>query len=409
MINLRSYGERVSALTFLPALGLFLCFSTVALGADDIRGWARNESRGQPAAGDEVILVRLDGGMQVEARAKTNGQGEFTFHLEYPGRPYVVQVVHQGVAYEQPASASDAAVSIQVFDVAPHVPGVTGSIEILRAETNGNLLHVSDMYEIKNQSNPPLTRAGERTFEVYLSANAKISSVLAAGPANIGVMISATPVSGEPGHYAVSFPLRPGATKFAFNYDVLYDGHAAFHTRHVYPVRQFAVMIPLTMKFSSASTAFELLATGSSRYQVRAANQLAAGEGPGFEVSGTGALPPLEDQTESQARSRSPIVPNPIVSAPGHAALPSLAHIDSRLKQAQPPSQLLVLNGVISVLLAACVLLVWRARRTRNFSGAQRVAPQAHEGKRSQPYCSEALPNRGEQREDDGRHGNGNL
>ena len=148
-----------------------------------------------------------------------------------------------------------------------------------------------------------MTQAGERTFEVYLPANAKIDSVLAAGPGKIGVIISVVPVPGEPGHYAVSFPLRPGATKFAFNYDLPYDGHAVFQTRRAYPLQQMAVMIPLTRKFSSRSPPFEVLATGNSNYQVQAAKQLEAGEGPGFEVSGTGALPPLEDQAKSQGRS----------------------------------------------------------------------------------------------------------
>jgi hypothetical protein len=179
-------------------------------------------------------------------------------------------------------------------------------------------------------------------------------------------MISATPVPGELGHYTVSFPLRPGATKFAFNYDLPYDGHAAFQTRHAYPLQKLAVMIPPTMNFSSRSSAFEILATGNSGYQVHAANQLAAGEGPGFEVSGTGALPPLGDQAKSQALSRSPTVPNRIVSTPGRGALPSLASIDSRLKQTQSPSQSLVLGGVTSVPLAACALLVWRARKARS-------------------------------------------
>ncbi len=198
-------------------------------------------------------------------------------------------------------------------------------------------------------------------------------------------MISAVPVPGEPGHYAVSFPLRPGATKFAFNYDLPYDGHAAFQTRHEYPLRQFAVMIPPTMKFSSRSPAFEILAIGNSRYQVRAANQLKAGEGPEFEVSGTGTLPPLGDQAKSPARSHSPAPPNPTLSAPGRAALPSLASIDSRSKPTQPPSQSLVLDGVTSVLLAASALLVWRAHKARNFSAAQTVAPRARQGNRPQP------------------------
>jgi hypothetical protein len=295
-------------------------------------------------------------------------------------------VVHQGVSYDQQAFAGQA-LFIEVFDAATHVRSITGTIEILRARTNGNLLHVSDMVAIKNESSPPLTQAGERTIEVYLPAKARIDSVLAAGPGKMGIVISATPVPGELGHYTVSFPLRPGATQFAFNYDLPYDGHAAFQTRHAYPLQQLAVMIPPTMKFSSRSPAFEILATGNSAYQVHAANQLAAGEGPGFEVSGTGALPPLGDQTKSQPLSRSPTVPGPIQSAPGRGAFPSLAGVDSRLKQTQLPSHSLVLGGVAFALLAACAVLIWRTRKARTFSAAHSVAPRAGQDNRPQPDC----------------------
>ena len=141
----------------------------------------------------------------------------------------------------------------------------------------------------------------------------------------------------------MSFPLQPGATKFAFNYDLPYSGDAAFRTRLAYPFQQFAVMIPPTMKFSSRSSAFEILVTGNSRYQVRAAHQLKVGEGPGFEASGAGAVPLLGDQAKSQTQVRSPTVANPIVSAPNRATLPSLAKIDARLKPTEPTSQSRVL------------------------------------------------------------------
>jgi hypothetical protein len=366
----------------LPALALMVCFSTAAAGANIISGSVRNQSRGEPAAGDDVILVRLDGGMLEEARAKTDAQGTFTLNVQHPDKPYLVRVFHQGVSYDQQASAGHV-LSIQVFDAATHVQGITGTIEILRTGTVGNLLHVSDMVEIKNESSPPLTQAGERTFEMYLPANAKIDSVLAAGPGKMAMMISAAPVPGDPGHYTVSFPLRPGATKFAFNYDLPYRGHVAFHTKHAYPLQQLAVMIPPAMKFSSHSPAFEILATGNSRYRVHAAKQLKTGEGPEFEVSGTGVLPPIADQDKSQARSQSPLPANATQSAPAHTGLPSSAIIDSRLKQQQPPSQSLVLGGVTSVLLAACALLVWRGRKARSFSAAQEIDPRARQRQRS--------------------------
>lgn len=383
MKNLLQCGKGLYLRRMLSVPALLACLSTtIALGANDITGTARNQSRGQPAVGDVVILLRLDRGAQEEGRTKTNAQGEFILRVQHPDKPYLVRVVHQHVSYDQHASAGDV-LSVPVFDAASWVRGMTGSIEILRTGTRGNLLHVSDMYEVKNESRPPLTLASEHAFEAYLPANAKIDSVLAAGPGKIGVMISAAPVPGKPGHYTVSFPLRPGATKFAFNYDLPYDGHAAFQTWHEYPLQQLAVMIPPTMKFSSRSSAFEILATGNSNYQVQAANQLNAGEGPEFEVSGAGALPPLRDQAKSEARLQPPGLPNPKESARGRAVSPSLASIGPRLEQARSSSESFSLGAVGAVLLAACALLVWRARKSHSVSAAKAVASQAYKTERS--------------------------
>jgi hypothetical protein len=367
---------------FLSALAMMVCFSTAVLGANTITGSVRNLSRGEPAAGDDVILVSLDGETPEEARAKTDAQGSFILNGRFPDKPHLVRVLHHGVFYDRQVSATQP-LSMEVYDTASEVRGITGTIEILRTGTKGKLLHVSDMVEIKNASSPPLTRVGERTVEVYLPAAAKIDSVLAAAPGNMAVVISAVRVPGEPGHFTVNFPLRPGATKFAFNYDVPYHGHVSFHTRHAYPLQQLAVMTPAAMKFSSRSPAFAILKTGNPRYEVHTVSQLKAGEGPEFEVSGTGALPPLGDQASSRQRFPSPASPNPTQSPPVHAALPPLPRIDPRLEPSHPPSQSLVLGGVTSVFLAVCALLVWRGRKARALSAAQTAAPQVRRGRRS--------------------------
>jgi hypothetical protein len=370
---------RRGLLALLPSL---VCFSNAALGANNITGVVRNQSRGEPAAGDEAILLRLDSGIPEETRTKTDTEGMFTLNVQYPDKPHLVRVIHQGVSYDQQAAPGQS-LSIQVFDAVLEVRGITGTIEILRTGTNGRLLHVSDLVEIKNASNPPLTQVGERTFEAYLPAKAKIDSVLAAGPGTLAMTISAAPVPGEPGHFTVSFPLRPGSTKLAFNYDLPYNGRAKFHPKFAFPVQQLAVMIPPAMKFSSPSSAFEILATGNSRYQVQAAKQLKAGAGPEFEVSGSGALPQLGDQDQTRAQSQIPPHFSPRLPAPAGAASHSLAAIDPRLKLAQPSSQSFVLAGLTAVLVAACVLLVWRARKARNSSAVQSATPSAHQRQRS--------------------------
>jgi len=339
-----------------------------ALGADTIAGIARNQTSGRLAAGDTVILLRLDQGMQEEARTKTDSQGSFTLNVSYPDKSHLLRVVHQGVNYDQPASVGDA-LSINVFDAAAKVRGLTGTIEIVRVGTNGNLLHVSDMVEIKNNSNPPLTQAGERTFEVYLPAHAKVDSVLAAGSGKIGVMISAAPVPGEPGHYTVNFSLRPGATKFAFNYDLPYDGHATFRTKRVYALQQLAIMIPETMRFTSRSPAFQSLAVGKNPYQVQAANYVPAGEGPGFEISGVGALPALQAQAQSRPKPPEAIPPASAPSviansgAPPHGVNASGAMSTSGFPFPWSRLQWWTLRASAVLLPGLCGLLLWRRHR----------------------------------------------
>jgi hypothetical protein len=350
-----------------PVFGLFLfllwCGSAAGQSANNITGTVLNRSRGEPAAGDEVLLVRLNRWSEQEARAETDAKGAFSLTVHSADTRYLVRVLHQGVSYEQQASLGDV-LSIQVFDAASSVRDVTGSIEILQAGTEGNRLHVSDMYEIRNESNPPRTKIGTRTFEAYLPAKAKMDSVFAAGPANVGTMIAAAPVADGPGHWAVSFPLRPGATKFAFNYDLPYNGHAAFRLRHAYPLEQLAVMIPQTMTFSSGSSSFESLAVASSRYQVRAANHLEAGEGPEFEISGAGELPSLGIGAKSEARLHRSLSPDSTPSVSSPVLEPSLVWIGSPLKQTEAPSESLALAVVTCCLLVVCVVLVWRARKS---------------------------------------------
>jgi hypothetical protein len=291
------------------SVGGVLCGAVLVLcpahlfAADTITGAVRNGTSGQPAAGDEVVLLDLKRSPHEEARAKTDSQGGFTLSLPDAGRPHLIRVLHEGVNYDRMVSAGGA-ISMEVFDASAHAEGITGGIEIIRAGTLGagtqeNSLHVSDMIEIKNESSPPVTRRGEKTFEVYLPGDATLESVLAAGPENIPASIAATAVRGEPGHFSVNFPLRPGSTKFAFNYDLSYSGQARFRARNMYPLEQLAVMIPPTMRFTSRTAAFRVLPLGNQRYHVEAAERVKAESGLEFEVSGVGALPEIPAQNHS--------------------------------------------------------------------------------------------------------------
>jgi hypothetical protein len=365
--------------TLMICAGLIAGCFAMALAADTITGVARNQTDGRFAAGDVVVLLCPGRNMQEETRTRTNSQGSFTLKVRYPDAPHLVRILHQGINYDQVASAGDA-VSIDVFDAAAKVQGVTGSIEIIRVGTNGNFLHVSDMVEIKNESSPPLTQASERTFEVYLSAQAKFDSVLAAGSGagsragsgKIGMMISAAPVPGEPGHYTVNFPLRPGTTKFAFNYNLPYDGRATFRIKSMYPLQQLAVMIPPTMKFKSLSSAFQVLHTGNDSYQVEAVNQVKAGVRPEFEILGTGAFPALPVQAESESPPKLPVVPLPTVPSVSDNSRARTQLQDANILRTVPAAALpasssgfqwWVVGAGAVLLIGACGFFLWRKLR----------------------------------------------
>ena len=351
---------------------LAFCISISASAADVISGSVHNQTRNQPASGDDVILLRLDQGMQEEARTRTDQMGAFTINVQVPDKLHLVRIIHQGVNYDERVMAGNS-LHISVFDAAPKVPGVTGGIEIIRLGNNGNLLHVSDMIEIKNDSNPPSTQAGEHTFEVYLPPESRIDSVMAAGPGKIGTLITASPVPGDPGHFTVSFPLRPGSTKFAFNYDVPYGGHAAFHTKLAYPFQQLAVMIPPTMKFASHSSVFKLLETGSKEFNVEATTPLQAGNGPSFEISGNGPLPQLQARAQTQASSAAS-APAPPQAAPApviSAAIPAGKAESRRAAPAPAPTPSInegwLLGTAAVLVIGVCGCLVWLNSRRSKF------------------------------------------
>lgn len=384
------YGKKVCARKIVFCVGLVAGCSAAAVAGDTITGVARNQTRGGFAIGDEVILLRLDQSVQEEARTKTDSRGSFTLQVKYPHSSHLVRVVHQGVDYDQQASAGDA-VSLDVFDAATRVQGVTGTIEIIRIGTVGNLLHVSDMIELKNDSRPPLTQAGERSFEVFLPAHAKIDSVLAAGPAKIGTLISATRVLREAGHYTVNFPLRPGATKFAFNYNLPYEGHATFHPRSAYPLQQLAVMIAAAMKFASSSSAFQVLPTGNNNYQVNAASQVMAGEGPWFKISGVGALPALPSQNRSLTKPPVAALAAPVSSAAdrrsgGRVQGTDTSHAVTLSETSAPSSRMSwwILATSATLVVGSCRLLLWRRHRLSAHS--MRATAQSAE-QRGQTSC----------------------
>src|SRR5580698_3114298 len=111
--------------------------------ADSITGVVTNKTTNKPAVGDDVVLIRLQQGMQEAARTKTDAKGHFTLDVPDSGL-HLVRVTHDKATYFRPAPPGTQSVEIDVFNAAAKVKGVTGEADVMRLQTDadGKSLHV---------------------------------------------------------------------------------------------------------------------------------------------------------------------------------------------------------------------------------------------------------------------------
>ena len=70
-----------------------------------IKGTVTNKTTNKPAAGDDVVLIRLSQGMQESTRSKTDAKGRFSLDVPDPGGVHLVRVTHDKANYFQPVAA----------------------------------------------------------------------------------------------------------------------------------------------------------------------------------------------------------------------------------------------------------------------------------------------------------------
>ncbi len=258
--------------------------------AAKLTGTVSNGTTLKPQAGAEVVLLELSQGMTEAARAQADARGRFSFEVQETGGPHMVRVNHQGVNYFKMAPPGTPTADVQIFDVAEKVEGLAAPVNIIRLQADGNTLHVTELYAVKNTSDPPRTQMSERSFEIFLPEGAQIEGSMAAGPG--GQPVNSAPVpQGEKGRYAFVFPLRPGETRFQVSYHLPYSGKVDFQPRSVLPMEHLVVMTAPTMEFSPADAKKYQPMQDESGARVSVATSAGRGDGLGFTVSGTGTIP----------------------------------------------------------------------------------------------------------------------
>jgi hypothetical protein len=340
----------------LVAAALAILLGSVA-SAQTLSGTLKNGTTGKPAAGDDVILIKLGQGMEEAARTKADASGRFSFKLPDAG-PHLIRAVHQGVTYHSMAPPGTNSVEVQVFDVSKKLNDISVTADVMRFQAQGNELQGTRLFAVNNTSNPPRTQMNDQNFEFYLPDGARIvdSSAETAG----GQPLKTDPVpQKEKNRYAFIFPLRPGQTLFQVGFELPYNGELSIDPKALYPAQHFVVMLPKTMQFSAGpGSGFESRANPKEPgATVQVASNTEQGQQLAFKIAGTGTLSEGDDSGGGGAPSGDGGAAAGRDSRPGGGLGPPIDAPDPLEKY-----RWYILGGFAVVLAAGAIYITTRSR-----------------------------------------------
>jgi len=257
--------------------------------AGTVHGTVNNGTTGKPAAGIEVILIQLQGGMQPVANAKSDAKGEFTF--DNPGlgaQPMLVRAVYHGVNFHQPVPPGSGSVQVNIFESSTDAKTINVPSHVVVFQPNGSKLIVGEEYEIENKSQPPQAYfRADGNFDFSLPEKAQLQQVAASGPT--GMPVVQAPIDKKNNHYSLAYAFRPGASRVRYSYEIPYPGNAAtVKISTIYPGGRLIVVAPPTVQVSGQGLAAGGQEQGMSLY---GRDDVPAGTIVAVNLSGT-APPP---------------------------------------------------------------------------------------------------------------------
>src|SRR5665213_3946522 len=143
-------------LRWLPLVALLL-LASVAARAGTVSGVIHNGTNGnKPAAGVDVLLIQLQGGMSVVGNTKTDADGHYQIDNPAIGQgPMLIRAVYRGVFFHQPLTPGTSTVDVTVYEPTTNPAAIQVPLRLLVFQPNGDKLMVGEEYSIQNNSNPP--------------------------------------------------------------------------------------------------------------------------------------------------------------------------------------------------------------------------------------------------------------
>ncbi|MDR3764931.1 MAG: carboxypeptidase-like regulatory domain-containing protein [Acidobacteriota bacterium] len=280
----------------LSVLLMCVALTCAAAVAQTITGTVTNATTGKPAAGTTVTLVDPMAGMAEVASAKSDARGNFSIKAEAAKGPRLAKAERGGVSYFKMISPGVATVDLTVYDASPKVEGITGSADVLKMQADGSTLQAAELFAVQNQSNPPRSLTGEHTFEFVLPEGAVIDDATAQGPNGQPISATTAPL-GAKNHYAFSYALKPGETRFQVSYHLPYGGQASFTPQLTTNYQHYVLMIPATMTFQARNAQKYKPMNNQPGATVQVVVQAREGDDLAYTLSGQGIF--QDDQQQA--------------------------------------------------------------------------------------------------------------
>jgi len=278
---------------FLQALlVLSLLLAASAARAGTASGVVHNGTNGnKPAAGVDVLLIQLQGGMQTVASTKTDAEGRFTFDNPAIGSgPMLIRAVYRGVFFHQPLTPGTSTVDVTVYEPTSNPAAIKIPLRLLVFQPNADKLMVGEEFSVQNSTNPPAAYyKQDGNFEFTIPQGAELDQVSTFGPS--GMPIRQGTIDKGKGKYAIAYAFQPGQNGVRVSYILPYAGdHASLRENSTYDAQRVMLVLPPTMTI--ASTGFEPAGTEQG-FAVYTKDSMKAGTA--FDVSVSGTAPPPSD------------------------------------------------------------------------------------------------------------------
>jgi hypothetical protein len=288
------FGRKFLTLVFSLAV-----FSS-AVRAGTVHGTVKNGTTGKPAAGVQVVLIQLQGGMQPVANTQSDPKGQFTF--DNPGlgaQPMLVRAVYRGINFHQPVPPGKSDVEVTVFEPTKDAKAIAVTTRVLFFQPNGANLIIGEEYSLQNDTQPPAAYfRSEGNFEFAVPDKAQLQQIAASGPA--GMPVVQAPIDKTNGRFAIAYAFRPGENMVRYSYEIPYPNNTAALKIPPSPfaVSRLLVVAPPTVQVTGEG----LLAGGQEQgMNVYGRENLAANATLAVNVSGTAPPPSANNGADTGA------------------------------------------------------------------------------------------------------------